>query len=445
MNRPMVVLALTAACAGVTVSAGQAAQAPPVASVVADTLTTTYDIGPLRVIHRRSNLSTVVMNLYLLGGVRSAPRGLDGIENFLLQVSERGTAAYSRDAFRRALARTGAEIVIEPREDWTMIGVRTSRDQLDSAWALFADRVDHPRLDSVDVEFVRDQLIAALRQRQDSPDALLGYLADSVAYAGRPYATSSVGTEGTIARITRADLLRFHREQFLASRMLLVVVGNVDRATVERLVRGTLATLPSGAYTWTIPDALAPSPGDAVVVPRQLPTNYLQGYFRGPAANSPDAAALRVAAAVLSGRLFSEVRSKRNLTYAVSADYRDRALTSVGLYVTTTLPDSVLTLMSREVRTLQTFEIQTEYLAPVIRQFITEYFLDNETSTAQADFLARALLYRGSVTAGDQFVAELRAVTGADIRRVARQYFHDAHWAYIGDPGSVSIDRLIRF
>lgn len=410
-----------------------------------DTLTTTYTVDGVRVIHRKANVGTVVANVYLLGGVRSAPASQSGIENFLLQVSERGTLRYPRDVLRRALARTGAEIVIEPREDWTMIGVRTTLAELDSSWAILADRIARPVLDSADVEFVRAQMLAGIRQRQDSPDALLSYLADSVAYAGTPYALSAVGTEKTLAAITRADLLNFATSRMVRSRMLLVVVGNVDRARVERLVTTAFDGLPAGSYRWTLPDTLGASERDAIMVPRALPTNYLQGYFRGPPASSPDAAALRVTAAVLSGRLFGEIRSRRNLTYAVSANFRDRALTSVGLYVTTTLPDSVVTIMAGELRALQAIEIPTEFLQPVIQQFITEYFLDNETSTAQADFLARALLYRGDVAAGDRFVAELRAVSGADVRRVANRYFRNARWAYIGDPSRITRDRLLRF
>ena len=410
-----------------------------------DSMTTTYSIGGLRVIHRRANVSTVVANLYLLGGVRSAPTGQAGLENLLLQVSERGTARYSRDALRKSIARTGSEFVVEPREDWTVVGVRMVPAEIDSTWSIFAERVMRPRLDSADVEFVRNQMLAAVRQRDDSPDAILDYLADSATFAGHPYALSPVGTARSLASISRADLQRFHREQFVTSRMLLVVVGNVDRPTMERLVRGTLATLPTGSFKWTMPDTLDSSKSDVAVVRRALPTNYLQGFFRGPPANSPDAAALRIAAAVLSGRLFGEIRSKRNLTYAVSASYRDRALTSVGLYVTTTAPDSVLALMLAEVRTLKLFPIQTEMLHPVVQQFITEYFLDNETSTAQADFLARAQLYRGDYVTGERFVAELRAVTGADVRRVAQRYLTNARWAYVGDPSRVSRDRLAVF
>ena len=84
-------------------------------------------------------------------------------------------------------------------------------------------------------------------------------------------------------------------------------------------------------------------------------------------------------------------------------------------------------------------------LRPIVQQFLTEYFLDNETSTAQADFLARAQLYRGDYAAGDRFVSDLRAVTGADVRRVAQRYFTGAKWAYVGDPERVSRSRLSLF
>lgn len=434
-------LALAIAVAGWPVTR----PAPPSPGVAADSNTTTYVVGGVRVIHRRANISTVVTNVYLLGGVRSAPAGKAGIENFLLQIGERGTVGYPRDVLRRSLARTGSEMVVEPREDWTMIGARTTPAMLDSTWAILADRVMRPRLEPADVDFVRDQMTSALRQRADSPDALLDYLADSAAFVGSAYALSAVGTEQSVASLTRDDLVRYQREQMVTSRMLLVVVGNVDRPTVERLVGASLARLPAGNYRWEMPDTLPSVPSDAVIANRPLPTNYLQGYFRGPPANSSDAAALRVASAVLSGRLFGEIRSKRNLTYAVSANYRDRALTSVGLYVTTTAPDSVLTLMANEIRTLQRFEIRTEFLRPIIQQFITEYFLDNETSTAQADFLARAQLYRSDVSAGERFVSDLRAVTGEDVRRVAQRYLRNARWAYLGDPSAVTRERLLRF
>src|SRR5690606_28261405 len=109
------------------------------------------------------------------------------------------------------------------------------------------------------------------------------------------------------------------------------VVGNVTRTRVERLVRETLGRLPKGDYTWTLPDAPPATTSAYVVAQRSLPTNYLLGYFHGPRADSKDYQALRLANAVLSGRLFNEIRSRRNLTYSVNAPFVERAQAVGGL------------------------------------------------------------------------------------------------------------------
>ena len=410
-----------------------------------DTATASYVSSGVRVIQRRTTASLVVANLYLLGGVRQETQRTAGIENFLIAVSDRGTQKYPRDVLRRAMARTGSEILVAPTHDWTVVSIHTTTSELDSTWSIFADRLMHPTLDSNEVEFIRDQMVSGVRQRIDSPEATLDFLSDSIGYAGYPYALSPVGTEGSLSKISRAELRAYQREQLVTSRMLLVIVGNITRAKVEAMIAGTIGKLPAGNYTWTMPEPVAERPADAIFDQRPLPTNYIQGFINGPPANSPDAPALRIAAAVLSGRMFAEIRSRRNLTYAVSASFRDRGLTSMELYVTTTSPDTTVALMSEQVHELQDGEIETERLRPLVQQFITEYFLDNETISAQADFLARAQLYRGDFRAGARFVSDLRAVTGADVRRVARLYFKNVRWAYVGDPTRIKLDRLLRF
>ena len=411
-----------------------------------DTLTSRYEVDGVRIIHRRTNNNLFVANLYLLGGVSIATERTAGLEPLYLEVTERGTRKYPGDRLRRAMARTGSEIGVVPADDWTVYALRTTTDRLDSTWSIYTDRLLAPTLAEADFAFVRANRIAAVQQRGDSPDALLEYLADSVAFAGHPYALSSVGTEGSLSSLTLTDLQRFREERIVKSRMLLVVVGNVERAELERMVRSSLGTLPVGTYAWKAPPSAADRPGSSVIIePRRLPTNYILGWWSGPPAGHPDTPALRIASAILSGRLFNEVRSRRNLTYAVEARFRDRGLVSGGLYVTTTRPDTTLRIMRNELNNLRQFTLQTEYLAPLIQQFITEYFLDNETSGAQADFLARAELYDGDYRAAERFVDELRAVTGDDVRRVANEWMRNLRFAYVGDPSRVNRFLLMSF
>jgi len=402
-------------------------------------LTTSFDVSGVHVILRQNNANNVVAaNLYLLGGARQVTEGNAGIEPILLDVSERGTQRYPKNSLRRAMSRLGSEIVVAPSADWTMFGIRSSTEVFDSTWAIFADRVMHPNLAKAEVNLIKSQYLSGIRQRRDDPDALAGYLADSITFVGHPYAVSVTGTERSLQAVDSATLRDYHRTQFVTSRMLLVVVGNVDRAHIERLVSQSIGRLPRGEYKWTAPPRVPESQTAVVIERRQLPTNYIIGYYSGPLANGRDYQALRVATSVLTGRMFAEIRTRQNLTYDVHAPFVDRAATAGGLYVSTVAPDTTLKLMRAAIVDLQQGMLDPAGLRQLEDQFITEYFLDNETNAAQADFLARSELYGGDYKEADRFVDELKRVSPEDIQRVARRYMKGFRFAYVGDPSKLN-------
>ena len=415
------------------------------ASVVADTSTSDFEINGLHVILRRNTATDVIAaNLFLLGGVQQLTPQTQGIEALLLSASGKGSRRFPGPRLRQEVARLGSEITIGTGEDFSTYGMKAIRSTFDSTWVLFADRVLSPTLLAVDVESVRSQMITGLRQIDINPDALVSRLADSVTFAGHPYGLATEGTEQSLSGMSAAHLREYMQRTFVTSRMLLVVVGNVDRPKVEQLVRTTIATLPHGDYTWSAPAALVARKA-AAVRPATLPTNYLLGYYGGPAATSDDYNALRVAAAILSGRFFTEIRSKRNLSYAPDAPFLERAIATGGVYVTTVDPNASLNVMRTEITRLQTELIDRDGLDRLVEQFITEYFLKNETNADQATFLARAAIYQGDYRAADRFVSDLRRVRPDDIRLAARRYMRNLSFAYVGDPARLDRMLLDRF
>ncbi|MEP7380507.1 MAG: pitrilysin family protein [Gemmatimonadota bacterium] len=445
-------VALLAFCAVAASASAQAqAQAPApalgasAAGAAADTGTVTYETGGVRVIQRQTSGDIAVANLYLLGGLRQVTWENAGIEPLLLEASERGTKGYSKDRLRRAMSRLGTGIVTDPGPDWTVLGIRATRATFDSTWAIFASRLMQPTLDSNEVELIRQQFLLGVSQRQDSPDALLEFLADSVGFAGHPYAVPVSGTAASLAQITLADLRTYQAEQMVKSRMLLVVVGDIPRSNVERLVGLTLARLPTGSYHWTLPDSLPRTVASSYVVPRALPTNYIMGRYAGPRAGTKDYYALRLTAAVLAGQLFGEIRSRRNLTYAVDAPFVDRAVAAGGFYVTTVQPELTVEIMRQQLAALRTGTINDEALGRLVQQFLTQFYLDNETNANQADFLARSYLFDGDINAVARFEQQLRSVSPEDIQRAALQYVRDVRWVYIGDAGKVPTKGFEKF
>jgi zinc protease len=419
---------------------------PAIGHAQIDTATTSFDVNGLKVILRRNTANDVIAaNVYLLGGVQQLTPATQGIENFLLQASERGTKRFPGAAARQIAARLGVDFDIEPQEDWTLFGFKSVRSTFDSTFGIFADRLTEPTLDSAEVELVRARLLTGARELRNNPDPLLNLLADSLAFVGHPYGFAPAGNESSLFSISLRQLRNYEATQMVASRMLLVVVGNVDRPHLESLVQRFLGQLPPGNYTWSAPHPPAKLGKTALIQDTPLPTNYILGTYVGPAARDPDYQALRVATAVLSGRFFTEIRSRRNLSYEVDAPFVERAISNGGLYVTTVDPNQTLTIMRAEIDRLQRELIDPQGLERLVQQFITDFFLKNETNGDQATFLARAQIYQGDYRAAGHFVEDLRRVRPEDVRRVAQKYMHDFRWVYLGKPAAVSRALLDQF
>ena len=396
------------------------------------------------ILRRNTATDVVAANLFLLGGVQQLTPETQGIEALLLTASGKGSRRFPGPKLRQELSRLGSEISLGAGEDFSTYGLKATRSTFDSSWAIYADRLLSPTLTTADVELIKSQMITGLRQIDINPDALLNRLADSITFAGHPYGLATEGTEQSLARMSPVHLREYMQRTFVTSRMLLVVVGNVDRAKVEQLVRTTFATLPRGDYVWKAPPTLVGRKA-SVLRAANLPTNYLAGYYSGPPATSDDYNAVRVAAAILSGRFFTEIRSKRNLSYAADAPFLERAIATGGVYVTTVDPNASLQIMRAEISRLQTELIDRDGLDRLVEQFITEYFLKNETNADQASFLARAAIYQGDYRAADRFVTDLRRVRPDDIRKAARMYIRNFSFAYVGDPARLDRSLLDRF
>lgn len=413
-------------------SVGRAQQAP------GDTSTVDFEVDRVHVILRHNGANDVVAaNVYLLGGTQELTPQTAGIEVLMLAASGGGTVRYPKARLQDITARTGATIGITTGMDWTTFGLRTLRQSFDSSWAVFADRLIEPRLDSVEVERARRQMLTDALQAEAAPDAIVNRLADSLLYAGHPYRLDPSGTASSLRGLTYEDVRRFHDRTVVQSRLLVVVVGNITRDRLARAVRETLARLPAGAYTWAPPPALTPSAENVAALEQALPTNYILGYAPGPRAGTPDYYALRVATAVLSGRLFAEVRTRQHLAYAVESPFLERAISAAGLYVTTTNPTAALRAMALEVRRLQTTVVDPDGLRTLVGAFITDYYLKNETNADQASVLARAQLYEGDYRNADRFIARLRQVTPDDVQRVAQEYLRGFRFGYVGDTAKI--------
>ena len=403
----------------------QSAGSLPRPSMAPDTATTLHEVSGLRVIHHfHPETGVVAVRLYLLGGARQCRPETAGIEPMLLRASALETW--------RPMARLGALTIAESTPDWTVGGFISLRAELDSAWAVFRARLAPLALTPNSIARARAELLAAARQRYSDPDSRLDMLARAVAFAGHPYALDPNGTEQSLTALQREDLLAYERDQFVTSRMLLVVVGNVSWAEVEPQIAATFAPLPRGNYQWTTPPPVPQRRNRWLAEHRPLATNYILSYFGGPTRDQEDYYAFEVATGLLGARLHRSTRLG-SLSYAASAPLMPWALPVAAVYASSSDPAEVYRQILLEVWAL-TLEQSPHY---VLSHFIDQWALDDlaprMSSDAQADALGRAQLLFGDFREVSTHLDRLRQVTAASLRRVAQQYMRALQFAYLGD------------
>ena len=411
-----------------------------VQSVVAKqaALVSEFDVNGLKVLlKRREGSLTVAAGLFIRGGSSNINAQNAGIETLMLSAATEATTNFPRAKMRTELSRMGTVIGSSSNNDYSVLSLGTTRMNFDRSWQIFTDVALRPSFTPEDVSLVQKRMIVSLSDDTDSPDVYLQRLQERVAYAGHPYVNSTSGTPESIAKLTPDDLRRYHTKLMETSRLLLVIVGDLNSNEVRELVAASLGKLPRGTYKSENVPALAFDKSTVEVTPRELPTNYIQGLFTAPSLTSPDIYAMRVASSLLRDRVFEEVRVKRNLSYAPDAFLRTQAANVGGLYVTAVDANTSIRVMLNEIARLQSEPVSADDIHAVIAQYLTTYYLGQETNAAQAGELAQYELIGGGWRNSVDFLTKLSAVTPGDIQRVSQKYMRNIRFVVLGNPRSV--------
>ena len=191
------------------------------------------------------------------------------------------------------------------------------------------------------------------------------------------------------------------------------------------------------AAFWLLLPALVFDSSTVDVTSRTLPTNYVQGMFTAPPITSPDIYPMKIAASLLRDRVFEEVRVKRNLSYAPDAFLRSQAANIGGIYVTAVDANQAVRVMRNEITRLQREPVSNDDITGVIGQFLTTYYIGQETNAAQAGSLAEYELIGGGWRNSLDFLAKLRAVTPGDVQRVSQKYMRNIRFVVLGNPANI--------
>ena len=410
--------------------AGAAEAAPPALDVTEATL----DNG-LRVLVLEDHRSPVVsVQAWYRVGSRNERPGATGLAHFLEHMMFKGTRTHGKGEFARMVEQNGGQDNAFTTQDVTSYFVDVAADKVDMVLGLEADRMRHLLLDPKEIDSERQVVMEERRTRtEDDPDGLISEEMNSLAFKAHPYRWPIIGWMEDIKRINAAELRTFYDTYYQPNNAILVVVGDVKAPEVMARVRRLFGPIPRGP---DLPPVTAVEPPQIderrVLVSKagaQLPIVDLAWHV--PNHESPDSAALELLSTILSegraSRLYRKLVYEGRLALGAGGDYsyfsRDPNLFA---FYATPLPGQSAEALERallaEIELLKNEPVPEEELQRAKNQIEAAFVWRQDSVHSRASSLARFEL-AGSWRLQADFVPRIRAVTAADLQRVARTYF----------------------
>jgi zinc protease len=293
-------------------------------------------------------LPMVDIEVSIDAGDRYDPAGKSGLADMaagLMNYGVKGNKGLLTEAqIADEIADLGANIGLSVGGERAILRIRSlSRQDLrDRAVQLAAAMLSSPTYDSKIVEREKQRTITSLLEAETKPEYILDRRFKKSVYGSYPLADSP--TVKSVASVNTNDLKQFHQQFYRGDRMIVSIVGDVDRMQANEIVRTLLRHIPqSGQPIAKLPE-LERSPVEPLAQREiQIPFDTQQAHIvmgmTAVARSNPDYFPLLVGNYVLGGggfvsRLMSEVREKRGLAYSVSSYFvpgKDNGIFQAGL------------------------------------------------------------------------------------------------------------------
>jgi len=193
-----------------------------------------------------------VVNLSLLvdAGYVADQGGILGTASLAMAMLDEGTAKRTSLQISDELALLGAELRAGSDLDSSIVSLSTLKDKLDPALDIYADVILNPSFPEADFERLQKIQIAQIAQEKDSPTYMALRVLPKLIYgADHPYSVpfTGSGTEASVAKLTRNDLIKFHKAWFKPANATLIVVGDTTLAEIRPRIEKLFKGWPGGA------------------------------------------------------------------------------------------------------------------------------------------------------------------------------------------------------
>jgi zinc protease len=396
-------------------------------------------VDGVKVIVQPSGNDIVEIQTVIKGGVQNYPAGKAGIEAMAMNgLNECGTLKHDKNAFKNQLDKISAAVYGVALKNYSVIKLNCIKSDLETAWPLYVEAITIPEFDAQEFARIKQDQLTQIKAADSDPDNAIDKYADKMAFNGRDYAKDPDGTAETITPLTVEETKAYYHSVLTKSRLLVVVVADLDRAEIEAKVKGMLGTIKQGAPFKLKKSFFRAYKNTFSAEKRELATNYVEGVTSGPAPGTPDFDAFNVAMRIFADKHFLDVRTNNGLSYAPQSWFSVGSTSVAKFSVSTTQPDKYIAVFDKLVDKIKKEGFKADEVANMKVTYLTGFYYKNETNTAQAGSIVANEVLHNNWKRSLTLAEDVKKLTPTQVSDAFRKYIGNVMWVYQGDTKKVN-------
>ena len=383
---------------------------------------------------RMPHLRSVSMGVWVDAGTRDETDEEAGLSHFIEHMIFKGTHKRSAYEIAKAFDAIGGATNAFTGMENTCYHARVMDEHLATMVEILSDIFLNSAFDQRELERERTVIFSEIGMLEDSPDELVHHLIASTFWGGHPLGRSILGSRENLLTVDANRLRRFFHRIYQPKRIVIAAAGSVDHRLLVDQVRDAFETVTASQ---ALPQRTAPVAQSKVhCATREIEQVHFCLSTGGVAASDPKRFALSLLSTVLGGnmssRLFQKIREQLGLAYAVYAyahTYADTGMFGVYAAVSPEQLLEVIEQVTAEMRHIKKTPIATGELTSAKAFTRSNLLMAAESNDNQMIRLAQneITLQRHPTLA--ETIAQVEAVTAAQIQDLANELFNDAQLA----------------
>lgn len=381
------------------------------------------------IVARTDSLPLISARLTLDAGAADDPAGRAGVASMTAGLITQGAAGRSAPEIATEIERLGAVVGASAGYDFSNVYANSPSDVFGETFALMVQLVRQPDFAQEELDRSRDQALDGLRLSMSQPGSVAAAVTARAVFGDAPYGAPAGGTLDTLPAITREDIAGFHAANWRPSSATLVFSGDITPEAAFAMAEAAFGDWADPAQAATV----SADPAGTTVAPRVIVVDmpgsgqaavYVAGRAIGRA--DEDYYPLLVGNAVMGGgysaRLNREIRIERGLSYGAGSSFsarQDEGMVSAQAQTRNDAAAEVVSLILAEVTRLSAEDATADELAPRRATLVGSFARSLESVDGLGNLVTNLAVYGLPLSELEAYAPNVRAVTAADIRRVA--------------------------